>query len=168
MTVCGITATVLVGYPSSSSIRHTAMPSRKRQSNDTKRRIAREGETAPEVLARLSNARYVGSGLHKRNSADYGFTVSPRPKKSLCDDIRVIRKSEAEELFQAAIACGMVSSYLINGLPKYVWAVDQQGEVYESKISGCTRDYHGYRLSEERDYDMKILVAREWKSRNQA
>ena len=142
------------------------MPSRKRQGNDTTRRIARTGETAPEVLARLSNARYVGSGLHKRNPADYGFPVSPRLQKSLCDDIRVIRKGEAEELFQAGITRGMVSSYLINGLPKYVWAVDRQGEVYESKLSRGARDYHGYRLSDERDYDMKILVAREWESRN--
>ena len=62
----------------------------------------------------------------------------------------------------------MVSTCLINGLPKYVWAVDRQGDVYESKLSRGTRDYHGYRLSEEQDYDMKSLVAKEWEARNQA
>ena len=124
------------------------------------------GDTAPGIMAHLSNARYVGSALHKKNVTDYGFPASPRLDKSLCDDIRVIRKSEAIELFRAGIACGMVSSYLINGLPKYVWAVDKQDEVYESKLSRGTADYHGYRLSEEKDRDIKILVAREWEARN--
>ena len=107
-------------------------------------------------MARLSNARYVGSALHKKYAADYGFPVSWDTDKSLCDDIRIIRKSEAVELFRAGIDCGMVSSCLISGLPKYVWAVDKQGEVYESKLSRGTVDYHGYRLSEEQDHDIKI------------
>lgn len=142
------------------------MAGRNRQSNDIARRIAGVGDTAPEVMSRLSNARYVGSALHKRNAVGYGFPASPRLEKSLCDDIRVIRKNEAVELFQAGIDCGMVSSYLINGLPKYVWAVDRQGEVYESKLSRGTADYHGYRLSREQDHDIKILVAKEWEARN--
>lgn len=145
------------------------MVNRKRQGNDTKRRIAPPGQVSAEVIARLSAARYVGSAMHKSKPADYGFNppVSPRLSKSLCDDLRVIRKSEAAGLFQAGIERGMVSTYQIGGLPKYVWAVDSYGQAYESKLSSGTSDYHGYRLSEFRDRDMRLQVINEWGSRSQ-
>ncbi len=122
-----------------------------------------------EIQERLSTARYVGSAHHKSKPADYGFNppASPRIGKSLCDDKRIIKKSEAADLFQAGIARGMVSSYQINGLPKYVWAVDRHGEVYESKLSEGTSGYHGYRLSEGHDRHMNAQVIKEWESRNQ-
>ena len=43
----------------------------------------------------------------------------------------------------------MVSEHLINGLPKYVWAVGQDGEAYESMLSKGTAEYHGYRLEQD-------------------
>ncbi len=140
----------------------------KRQGNNPKRRIALPEQIASEDQARLSTARYVGSAIHKSNPANYGFNppVSPRHHKSLCDDIRVIRKEEAMELFQAGIARGMVSIHLINGLPKYVWAVDSHGEAYEAVLSKGTSDYHGYRLEDTRDKRMRAQVIEEWSLRN--
>ena len=142
----------------------------KRQGNDPKRRIARPGHTTPEVRDRISTARYVGNAIHKSKPANYGFNppVSPRHHKSVCDDIRVIRKEEAIELFQAGIARGMVSTCLINGLPKYVWAVDSDGEAYEAKLSKGTINYYGYRLEDTRDKRMRRLVTEEWSFRNLA
>ena len=138
------------------------MAHRKRQGNNPKRRVAVEVD--PDVLTSLSEARYVGSPIHKRYPADYGFVppVSPRPHKSLCDGIY---RREALDLFQSGISRGMVSSCLIDGLPKYVWAVGQNGEAYESKLSDGTTEYHGYRL--ERDDSMRQFVIDEWNSRNQ-
>ena len=138
------------------------MAHRKRQGNNPKRRIA--VGVNPDVLESLSGARYVGSALHKRYAGDYGFVppVNPRPHKSLCDGIN---RREAIDLFQSGISRGMVSGYLIDGLPKYVWAVGQDGEAYEAKLSDGTTEYHGYRL--ERDDSMRQFVIEEWNSRNQ-
>ena len=45
-----------------------------RPGNNPKRRIAREGFLTDERKAELAvNARYGGSGHHKRNPADYGL-----------------------------------------------------------------------------------------------
>ena len=142
------------------------MVNRKRQGNNPKRRIA--VEVTPQTLASLSKVRYSGSALHKTKLADYDFNppVNPRPKKSVCDDLRVIGKIEAVKLFRAGIARHMVSTYLINGLPKYVWAVDDFGEPYESKLSKATGEYYGYRLSEDKDGEMRSQVIKTWESRN--
>ena len=142
------------------------MPNRKRQGNNPKRRIALE--VPSEVLTSLSRAQYSGSALHKTKPADYGFNppVNPRPRKSVCDDLRVIRKSEAMELFRSGIARRMVSTCLINGLPKYVWAVDGFGEAYEAKLSKATGEYYGYRLSKDKDGEMRSQVIKTWESRS--
>ena len=78
----------------------------------------------------------MGSAHHKSRPADYGFhpPVNPRPDKSLCDKWGVIRLLEASKLFRSGIGLGMVSDYLENGLPKFVWSVDYAGEAYEAKL----------------------------------
>ena len=58
---------------------------------------------------------------------------------------------------------GMVSTIRGDGAPKYVWAVDDTGEVYESKI-GSDLDYHGYRLGDN-DKAVREYVRREWNQR---
>ena len=142
----------------------------KRQGNNPKRRIIPRDALDPEDLGRLAReARYVGSALHKSKPADYRFTppVSPRPIKSLCDGKRIVKKGEAKELFCQGLLRGMVSRYPENGFPKYVWAVDQNGEVYEAKVGGDGRSYHGYALSTDRDRDRDLCrwVITEWNAR---
>ena len=58
----------------------------------------------------------------------------------------------------------MVSTYRQGGLPKYVWAVDGDGHVYEAKRDGNSLSYHGYELGEDEEA-MKQLVAKEWLAR---
>lgn len=118
-----------------------------RQSNNPKRRIAEPGAlSAQQQDSFLAKARYVGSAIHKLRPADYGFhpPSNPRPHKSLCDDLRPLPAAEARRLFAAGVRKGMISTACVEGLPKYVWSVDHQGEAYEAKWD---RDgYHGYRL----------------------
>jgi len=58
----------------------------------------------------------------------------------------------------------MVSRYCEeNGLPKYIWAVDEQGEAYEAKTGND--GYHGYRLDEASEKIMRELVLIEWAKR---
>lgn len=138
-----------------------------RRSNNPKRRIAPLGsftEADKESLLRMS--RYVGSALHKRNPANYGFypPVNPRGHKSLCDDVRSIPLQEAQRLFESGIRKGIVSTYKQDGIPKYVWSVDEQGEVYEAKLGND--GYHGYRLNKENESIMRNNVLQEWKTRS--
>ena len=50
------------------------------------------------------------------------------------------------------------------GLPKVVWAVDDDGEAYEAMLGGDGSSYHGYRLDQKapnREY-----VIAEWQQRS--
>ena len=141
----------------------------KRQSNRIQRRIVSKDAIDPEILGRYANqARYTGSPHHKRHPADYGFhpPVSPRLTKSLCDGSRRMPLAEAQALFREGIQRGMISACIEGELPKYVWAMDEQGHVYEAKRGGDGSEYHGYELGDD-DGDMKRLVVKEWNSRCQ-
>lgn len=138
----------------------------KRQSKDPKRCIAHvKALDASQQEFLLSSARYVGSALHKRTPSDYGFhpPTNPRPHKSLCDDLRPIPCVEAKALFAAGISKNMVSTYQEGDFPKYVWSVDDHGEVYEAKIGND--GYHGYRLDRASENAMRSLVLCEWRLR---
>ena len=142
------------------------MARRKRQvHNHPNRRIAPLEAISDEILANLKDARYVGSPHHKSRPADYGFDppVSPRPAKSLCDDLRPIVKAEAVGLFLAGVRLGMVSKSARNGLPNYVWAVDGDGEAYEALLGTDGPNYHGFRL--KHDAANHAAVVAEWKRR---
>jgi hypothetical protein len=137
-----------------------------RQSNRPTRRVALAGTIAPEALrALVGSLRYVGSGLHKLHPGDYGFVPShnPRPCKSPCDELRPVLRDEAVKLFLQGVKRGMVSAFAAGSVPKYVWAVDEHGEVYEAKI-GSAADYHGYRLGED-EQEMRRYILREWQDR---
>jgi len=139
----------------------------KRQSNNPKRRIAPpQSLTEDEQVSLLKKSRYVGSAIHKRMPSNYGFhpPTSPRPSKSVCDDRRSIPREEAQALFIEGICKSMVSVHREeDGLPKYVWSVDVQGEAYEAKTGNG--GYHGYRLDEATESDMRNLVLDEWAKR---
>lgn len=137
-----------------------------RQGNNPKRRIVLIHDlNAEERKGLVSKLIYVGSALHKTKPGDYSFhpPVNPRPWKSICDGLRVIVLAEARELFREGILAGMFSKFPAGGVPKYVWAVDNKGEVYEAKIGDD--GYHGYRLEE--DDAMRKLVLKEWVQRCQ-
>jgi len=77
--------------------------------------------------------------------------------------MRLILLEEAQSLFEAGIKKGMVSTYRQDGVPKYVWSVDEFGEVYESKIG--IDGFHGYRLNDDNESLMRSIVLSEWASR---
>lgn len=136
------------------------------QGNNPKRRIAKHGfYTQVELEGLASAAVYAGSPHHKTHPADYDFQppVAPRPAKSVCDGLRSIGRDEAQDLLQAGILRGVVSPCRFGTWPKYVWAVDDAGDVYEAKLGHDQRRYHGYRLAE--DDAMHKWVVDEWSRR---
>lgn len=140
----------------------------KRQSNRPDRRLAPiETLTEAELKRVIATARYVGINIHKLHPGDYGFVppVNPRPTKDVCDDLRIVLKKEAAELMRDGVQRGMVSHFEPGQLPKYIWAIDGDGEVYEAKTKpGQDRDYHGYRLGND-ERDMRRYILAEWKKR---
>jgi len=140
----------------------------KRQGNRPDRRVARVGTIAPaDIKGLVTRVRYVGSSLHKLRPGDYGFVPShnPRPSKSPCDEIRPVLHGEASRLFRRGIELGMVSEFAKDGVPKYVWAVDGDDEVYEAKTKPEREiEYHGYRISDD-ERDMRRYVLDEWRQR---
>ena len=118
-------------------------------------------------LKKLKNhVRYTGSPHHKRIPANYGFhpQANPRPNKSLCDGHRCVQRREATALFREAIDRGMISTYLMDGYPKYVWAVDSDERVFESKLERGQGRYHGYELGDD-EVMMRKRVIEEWNKR---
>ena len=138
---------------------------RQRKGQRPDRRIVPANALADVELTRIALvARYGGSAIHKLHSGDYGFTppVNPRPHKSVCDDVRVILRAEAARLLSEGIRKGMVSAFEPGQLPKYVWAVDEHGKVYEAKVKvGQETIYHGYRLGDD-ERQMCAEVLSEW------
>lgn len=148
-----------------SFLRVPTMPTR--QSSNPKRRIAEPGAISKAQLDRfLDQAEYVGSALHKKRPADYGFhpPTNPRPHKALCDDLHAVSATEARLPFVSGVRKGMVSTaVVVDGLPKYVWTVDEYGEAYEAKWG---RDgYHGYRLDSDAEKCMRESVLKAWSER---
>jgi hypothetical protein len=138
----------------------------KRPGNNPKRRIAPADVLTERQRAELAaKVRYVASGHHKRNPADYGLErTNPRPTKSLCDLVRVVFLDEAKGMIRKGISCGMFSNHFLAEYPKFIWCVDDDGEVYEAKTDITTPGaYHGYRL-EEVD-DMRDYIRKMWKQR---
>lgn len=139
-----------------------------RPGNNPKRRIASADDVTGEVKQRLEKAaRYVGSGHHKRNPADYGLPrTNPRPTKSLCDLERVVLLDEAKSLVASGIRWGLFSEIRKDGFPKFIWSVSERGEVFEAKTdANGTGEYHGYPL--ENEDAMHVYVKSVWEERCQ-
>lgn len=144
------------------------MSIRKREGNRPDRRIL--ADAAVDKATRESLAKtlvYVGSANHKLHPGNYGFQPpqNPRPSKSPCDAKRSVLLEEATALFRRGIELGMMSTLIESGVPKYVWSVDEFGEVYEAKTRPEREtEYHGYRIGED-ERDMRAYVLKEWKNR---
>jgi hypothetical protein len=134
-----------------------------RAANNPKRRIAPQGAYDTAALSR--KVRYIGSAHHKKYPADYDFDppVAPRPNKSVCDSKRIIKRQEAFKLLLAGVSRGVMSTFSVKGLPKYILAVDENGDVYEAKLDA--QGYHGYRLRSHDDRAMRRIVTKAWKFR---
>jgi hypothetical protein len=78
-----------------------------------------------------------------------------------------VLREEAIALFRRGIELGMVSAFIKGSVPKYVWAADEAGEVYEAKTRPEREtEYHGYRLGPD-EPEMRAYVLKEWRRRCQ-
>jgi len=78
--------------------------------------------------------------------------------------LRIIPFEGAKAMIQKGIMCGVFSDFFLEGHPKYIWYVGDDGEVYEAKTDLMTPGvYHGYRLEEEDN--VREYIAQTWKDR---
>ena len=90
--------------------------------------------------------------------------MDPRPSKSVCDEFGPVLRDQAIELFRRGVAASMISPFEPGSTPKYVWVVDDAGEVYEAKTKPPDIVYHGYRLGDD-ERDMRRYILAEWRRR---
>ena len=136
-----------------------------------KRKLAPEGSCSAEELEQLAQAAdYSGNPLHKSSPGDYDLTPPAQARKpsieqqsrSLCDTAKVFEREDAVRYLREGLRRGMISVARINGWPKQVWAVTDDGDPLEAQRE---RDgiYHGYSMPKEDPMADKIME--QWETR---
>ena len=108
-------------------------------------------------------AGYSPSPYHKaRPSRTVG--AAPRPDKTVCGSLALPDCQDAADLLKAGILRGMISTQLRHGWPQNVWAVDDEGIVYEAQLGNSELgEYHGYPM--KADDHFTRVVRKEWEGR---
>ncbi|MCW8795446.1 MAG: hypothetical protein OQK67_00075 [Chlorobium sp.] len=119
---------------------------KKRSRFNRKRRF--DDDLSTEELMELSGRiRYAGNPEHKRNPGDFGLNpaFNPRPDKSLCDDVGIFNKADAEGLLKEGARLGLVSKNRRGEWPQNIWAVTSEGQPLEAQLENKEKGtYHGY------------------------
>ncbi len=133
---------------------------KRRTSFNSKRRIRNTcGDLdIPDLIRSVS---YSGNPEHKRNPGDYGLTPpsQPRPDKTLCDIVQIMKKSESLELLRNGIRKGLLSERFCNGFPQNIWAVTNEGYPLEAQLENeFTGAYHGYPMPDNDPFREKVIA----------
>lgn len=117
------------------------------------------------LIARLvESVSYSGSPYHKRNPGDYGLTPpqQPRPDATLCDDVNISSKSEAEKLLRAGVEKNLISVQEENNFPRKIWSVTDGGHPLEARLENQGNGtYHGYPMAKSDPFHDEVLAR--WK-----
>ena len=90
--------------------------------------------------------------------------AAPRPDKTVCGSLALPDCQDAADLLKAGILRGMISTQLRHGWPQNVWAVDDEGIVYEAQLGNSELgEYHGYPM--KADDHFTRVVRKEWEGR---
>ena len=116
-----------------------------------------------ELQRMAERAGYSPSPYHKAHpSRTVG--AAPRPDKTVCGSLALPDCQDAADLLKAGILRGMISTQLRHGWPQNVWAVDDEGIVYEAQLGNSELgEYHGYPM--KADDHFTRVVRKEWEGR---
>lgn len=133
-----------------------------------KRKIAPRASFPEEQRSTLAKqVKYGGNPEHKKYPNDYGLVppTDPRPGKTLCDAGGSFPKAVAEKLIQSGLERGLVSEQQRGGWPQNIWAVADDGEMFEAQLENqVSGTYHGYPMAQEDDF--RQVVKTEWERRS--
>jgi len=140
---------------------------KKRSGYNPKRKVASaDSDSRGQGRGLAQRAVYKGNPVHKRRPEDYGLSppAEPRPGKTLCDADGEFPKAKAERLLREGLAKGVFSCQRRDGWPQNVWAVGEDGEVFEAQLENRGQGhYHGYPMPP--DDEFRSTVKREWMRR---
>jgi len=108
---------------------------KRRNDYNPKRRI-RESVDAVFISKLIESVRYDGNPEHKRNPGDFGLTPprQPKPDKTLCDNVNIASRSEAERLLKVGVKNKLISVRERSGFPQNIWAVTDGGHPLEAQL----------------------------------
>ncbi len=124
---------------------------RRRPNRFNYKRLVDHDVAEAELAYWREQVTYGGNPEHKRNPGDFGLTppATPRPDKSLCDEIEVYRRTEALELLKEGIKRGLVSVQRSNGFPQNIWSMTADRVPLEAQLENRELgSYHGYPLTD--------------------
>ena len=112
----------------------------------------------------LTEAHHECTAPHKEHPEDWGLPSPPsgkNPEKTLCEPAGVTSATQARDLFQQAIAGGLVSQQADSGgRPKRLWLVLPSGQAFEAKSGGSSHGaYHGFPVLRDHPAYPEILEA---------
>ena len=129
--------------------------------------LAAAGAVGGDELAHMETmATYRPSPYHKSGSSAAGLQSVPalRPDKTICDRPTSGSARNAADLLKSGFSRGMVSERRRGDWPQNVWAVDEEGIVYEAQLGNLvTGEYHGYPMKQ--DDSFASFIRDEWKRR---
>lgn len=134
--------------------------SRHRRTNFNPKRRIRDTYDGLDTEEMAGRVRYTGNPAHKKDPSDFGLgqATSRRRDATLCDEIGIFRKEEAQRLLSDGARRGMISRQTRNGFPQNVWAVTEEGQPVEAQLEDQVQGtYHGYPMPENDAFREKIL-----------
>ena len=109
----------------------------------------------------LPNPAFLLRRIGRRRLSDDGHWLI---KETICDGPSAGTHRNAIELLRAGFRRGMMSRQIRRGWPRNVWAVDEDGVVYEAQLSNAeTGEYHGYPMKQGDGF--AAFIAAEWERR---
>lgn len=122
-----------------------------RSSNNDKRKLHAPVPSTQDREALAARASYAGSGKHKLEPR--AFHLKPAPPDaddSFCDGHAGFEPADMErvgDLLERGILAGLIGHRDVQGDPTILWSVDDNGWIYELRITVPTQAiYHGYPL----------------------
>jgi hypothetical protein len=121
-----------------------------RSSNNEKRRVCEPVPTDAWLPALANRATFEGYSKHKLRPRAFGLEpfTGEREDATYCDGHAQFAPADmarAPNLLRRGILAGLVGHNLAQGDPTLVWSIDDNGWIYEARVTIPSRAvYHGY------------------------
>jgi hypothetical protein len=134
-----------------------------RSGNNEKRRL-REPPPDVEFLQELADrAHFEGSAKHKLEPHAFGMVPAPSGNDdTFCDGHAGFSPTDmarVPDLLRRGILAGLIGHNDVKGDPTLIWTVDDNGWIYEARITLPTQAlYHGYPLLPADAFARKVIA----------
>lgn len=120
-----------------------------RDSENDKRELREPMPSAAQRAALAARVKYEGSAKHKYSPRAFGLKPAPRATDdTMCDVHAQFTPADmvrAVAILQRGVMAGLIGHNTKQGDPTILWALDDNGWIYEARITTPTQTlYHGY------------------------